>query len=111
MISLPESHLTHKPSAMMTLLPLDSSLRLNQATVTYLLAWMGDAGSGSRSGALSSAMNLPTSSTRVGEPARDSTRRTIAEPTGAPAAARPTLATLSGVPVPKPTHTRIGRFP
>src|SRR5262245_30329974 len=34
MISLQESHLIHSPSAMMTLLPLDSSLRLNQATVT-----------------------------------------------------------------------------
>src|SRR5258705_11196692 len=102
MISLHESHLIHRPSAMMTLLPLDSSLRLNQATVTYLLAWMGDAGSGSRSGALSSAMNLPTPSTRGGEPARDSPRRTIADPTAPPPAARPTLAPRPGGLIPKP---------
>src|SRR4029453_15355359 len=85
MISLQESHLIHKPSAMMTLLPLDSSLRLNQATWTYLLVRSGDMGRGSRSGALSSAMNLPTSSTSVDEPPRPSTRRTIAPPTPGPA--------------------------
>jgi hypothetical protein len=38
-------------------------------------------------------MNVPTSSTSVGEPARSSTRRTIAEPTIAPSARRPIAAT------------------
>src|SRR5947209_17703393 len=107
MISLQESHLIHRPSAMMTLLPVDSSFRLNQATVTYLLARTGDVGTGSRSGALSSAMNLPTSSTSLDEPARASTRRTIAEPTATPSAMRPTAATCAGVLMPKPTHTGI----
>src|SRR5437763_13835900 len=107
MISLQESHLIHRPSAMMTLLPVDSSFRLNQATVTYLLARTGDVGRGSRSGALSSPMNLPTSSTSVDEPARASTRRTIAEPTAAPSAMRPTVATWAGVLMSEPTHTVI----
>src|SRR5438093_11130725 len=108
MISLQEAQLIHRPSAMMTLLPVDSSFRLNQAaTVIYLLARTGDVGTGSRSGALSSAMNLPTSSTRLDEPARASTRRTIAEPTATPSAMRPTAATCAGVLVPKPTHTGI----
>src|SRR5262252_553078 len=108
MISLQESHLIHSPSAMMTLLGLDSSLRLNQAaTVTYLLVSAADVGRGSRSGALSSAMNLPTSSTRLDESARASTRRTIAEPTAAPSAIRPTAATCAGVLMPKPTHTGV----
>src|SRR4029434_8271665 len=58
-----------------------------------------------RSGALSSAMNAPTSLTSDGEPARSSTRRTIAEPTMAPSARRPTAATCSGVLTPNPTQT------
>src|SRR5256885_16963039 len=96
MISLQESHLIHRPSAMMTLLPADSSFRLNQATVTYLLARTGDVGTGSRSGALSSAMNVPTSSTRLDEPARASTSRTIAEPPITPSAMRPPAAPPRG---------------
>src|SRR2546429_9688399 len=96
MISLQESHLIHSPSAMMTLLPLDSSLRLNQATVTYLLVRMGDVGSGSRRGALSSAMNLPTSSARLGAPARASSRLTVWEPPAAAPATRSLARTRAG---------------
>src|SRR5438309_9724051 len=110
MISLQESHLIQRPSAMTTLLALlppdSASFRLNQAPVTYLCAGTaGEVGRGSRSGALSSATNLPTSSTRADEPARSSTRRTIAEPTATPSARRPTAATCAGVLMPNPTHT------
>src|SRR5262245_64366175 len=56
-------------------------------------------------GALSSAMNAPTSLTSDGAPERSSTRRTIAEPTAAPSARRPTAATCSGVLIPNPTQT------
>src|SRR5439155_23116125 len=101
MISLQESHLIHSPSAMTTLLPLDSSLRLNQATVTYRLARTADVATGSRSGALSPAMNLPTSSTRLGAPARATRRRTNAEPTLTPAGTGPTAASFPGVLIPK----------
>src|SRR5262245_21626918 len=60
-----------------------------------------------RSGLFSSAMNAPTSSTSDGEPARSSTRRTIADPTAAPSASRPTAATCSGVLTPNPTQTGV----
>src|SRR5437870_13655237 len=106
MISLQESHLIHRPSAMMTLLPVDSSFRLNQAAVTYLLARTGDVGRRSRSRALSSAVNLPTSSTSVDARVRPSARRAIGEPTAAPSATPPTAAPRAGALMPNPAPRR-----
>src|SRR5207247_763459 len=57
------------------------------------------------SGSFNAAMKSPTSCTSVGESARSSIRRTMAEPTITPSASRPTAATWSGLAIPNPTQT------
>jgi len=57
------------------------------------------------SGSFNAAMKSPTSCTSVGDSARSSIRRTMAEPTITPSASRPTAATWSGLAIPNPTQT------
>src|SRR3989442_3655608 len=128
-MSLHESHLIHRPSAMWTRLgwPSDPSvLRRNHAiylgggprhlrtlppsvapatpALEQVMTTLGDYNL-TLSGSFNAAMKSPTSCPSVGESARSSIRRTMAEPTITPSATRPTAATWSGWPIPNPTQT------